>query len=152
MRQGGHRPCSCKGLRGCRLGSGLTFVNRFQGVGEELRDVFEAARAMNGIRDTLGRSLPSNLPQHPTVIPIRPILQEQPEPNPSTPSPGTVLNRSQISTAQYPIIPHLSRQQGVRSQGVISEHDAIKRETGLLMQLTEKSTISSGIGVCCCWW
>ncbi|KIM80376.1 hypothetical protein PILCRDRAFT_531553 [Piloderma croceum F 1598] len=126
------------GSWGCRLGSGLTFVSRFQGVTEELRDGFGAAGVMNGIHDTLGGSLPSNLPQHPAVIPFRPIPTRT---TPSTSFPGgTVLNRSRIPTAQYPIIPYLPRQQGARTRGVIPDHDAIKRKTGLLRQLVEKST------------
>jgi hypothetical protein len=116
---------------------------------------------MNDIHDTLGRSLVRPIIsiiyffngvvsvafKSPTLsigsTSVRPPAQnqeQQPEANPSTSPTAPALNdlQAQLHDTQSSLANHVYK---VRTlEGVIAEHDAIKREIGLLRLLVKKST------------
>ncbi|KAK7018571.1 glycosyltransferase family 69 protein [Favolaschia claudopus] len=129
--------------------SGLTFdhiLSRLQGELTKSRetgqDLQTLSGAMNEIQDTLGGSLPSNLPVFPHVLP--PVRPPQPEQNGSSPPqqypPGPATNspalselQSQLVSTQSSLASHVDKIRAL--EGVFAEQEAIKQEVRTLREL-----------------
>ncbi|KIM79867.1 hypothetical protein PILCRDRAFT_823052 [Piloderma croceum F 1598] len=126
--------------------SGLTFdhiLSRLQGELQKSREtgaeLHNLTGAMNDIHDTLGGSLPPNLPPYPSALPpVRPsTTQNQDPPEPSTSPPALLAElQSQLHDTQSSLANHVDKVRALET--VFAEHDAIKREVGVLRQLVEK--------------
>ncbi|KAJ7233501.1 hypothetical protein B0H12DRAFT_1058711 [Mycena haematopus] len=136
--------------------SGLTFdhiLSRLQGELAKSRetgqDLQTLSGAINDIQDTLGGSLPSNLPPYPHVLPpVRLPQSELPAPSSTSPpqlhppAPESTANasaavlsdlQSQLQTTQSSLASHVDR---IREfEGVFAEQEAIKQELRTLRDL-----------------
>ncbi|KAJ7743958.1 hypothetical protein DFH07DRAFT_835322 [Mycena maculata] len=138
--------------------SGLTFdhiLNRLQGELTKSRetgqDLQTLSGAMNEIQDTLGGSLPPNLPPFPHALPpVRPQPNEQTVPSVSSPPelhpsqshpPENTTNgvvalsdlQSQLLTTQSSLATHVDKIRAL--EGVFAEQEAIKQEVRTLRDL-----------------
>ncbi|KAJ6510379.1 hypothetical protein C8R45DRAFT_963896 [Mycena sanguinolenta] len=135
--------------------SGLTFdhiLSRLQGELAKSRetgqDLQTLSGAINEIQDTLGGSLPSNLPPYPHVLPpVRPPQPELPAqssaspPQLHPPAPESTANasaalsdlQSQLQTTQSSLALHVEKIREL--EGVFAEQEAIKQELRTLRDL-----------------
>ncbi|KAF7326400.1 Glycosyltransferase family 69 protein [Mycena venus] len=129
--------------------SGLTFdhiLSRLQGELTKSRetgqDLQTLSGAMNDIQDTLGGSLPQNLPPFPHVLPpVRPPQAESSAPSPpqlhppapETGSPALSELQSQLLTTQSSLASHVDKIRAL--EGVLAEQEAIKQEVRTLRDL-----------------
>ncbi|KAJ7119431.1 hypothetical protein C8R44DRAFT_788052 [Mycena epipterygia] len=138
--------------------SGLTFdhiLSRLQGELTKSRetgqDLQTLSGAMNDIQDTLGGSLPPNVPPYPHVLPpVRPPPTEPPAPSvpsppqlhssqshpPENPVNGAVALsdlQSQLITTQSSLATHVDKIRAL--EGVFAEQEAIKQEVRTLRDL-----------------
>ncbi|KAF7361236.1 Glycosyltransferase family 69 protein [Mycena sanguinolenta] len=135
--------------------SGLTFdhiLSRLQGELAKSRetgqDLQTLSGAINEIQDTLGGSLPSNLPPYPHVLPpVRPPQPELPPPSSASPpqlhppAPESTANasavlldlQSQLQTTQSSLASHVEKIREL--EGVFAEQEAIKQELRTLRDL-----------------
>ncbi|KAJ7208063.1 hypothetical protein GGX14DRAFT_455387 [Mycena pura] len=125
--------------------SGLTFdhiLSRLQGELNKSRetgqDLQTLSGAMNEIQDTIGGSLPPNLPPYPHVLPpVRPLPNEQSSAVPAPPS----LNHAQENAASGGIAladlqsQLLTTQSSLATHGVFAEQEALKDEVQTLREL-----------------
>lgn len=142
--------------------SGLTFdhiLSRLQGelqkskeTGAELQNL---TGALGDIHDTLGGTVPQNLPSFngAQLPPVRPPQHEQPVASSSAPStsetsPSSSLSpavlhelQSQLHDTQSSLATHVDKVRVL--EGVFKEHEAIKREVSALRELVEHSRASS---------
>jgi hypothetical protein len=84
-------------------------------------------------------SQPPNLPPYPSTLPpVRPsTTQNQDPPEPSTSPPALLVElQSQLHETQTSLATHVDKVRALET--VFAEHDAIKREVGVLRQLVEK--------------
>ncbi|KAJ7034774.1 hypothetical protein C8F04DRAFT_1101088 [Mycena alexandri] len=127
--------------------SGLTFdhiLSRLQGELTKSRetgqDLQTLSGAMNEIQDTLGGSLPPDLPPYPHVLPpVRPPQAEQSAPSgpsaPPAPENTAALSdlQSQLLTTQSSLATHVDKIRAL--EGVFAEQEAIKQEVRTLRDL-----------------
>ena len=118
--------------------SGLTFdhiLSRLQGKLQKSRkmgaELHNLSGAMNNIHDTLGRSLPPNLPPYPSSLPpVQPPPQNQDRPEPTQPSttaltaPAVSDLQGQLHDTQSSLAVHVDKVRAL--EGVLAEHDAMK--------------------------
>ncbi|ETW78273.1 hypothetical protein HETIRDRAFT_23759, partial [Heterobasidion irregulare TC 32-1] len=98
--------------------------------------------AMNEIHETLSGVPPSNLPPYPQSIP--PVQPPQPPPptepptsENSAPTPATVVElQSQLQETQVSLASFVDKIRAM--EGMLSEHEAIKREVSTLRELMEE--------------
>ncbi|KAI0314557.1 hypothetical protein OF83DRAFT_1174648 [Amylostereum chailletii] len=127
--------------------SGLTFdhiLNRLQGELQKSREtgaeLHSLTGAMNDIHETLGGSLPSNLPPYPQSLP--PVLPPQPAPAETShavetsSSPALTEIQAQLQETQVSLATHVDKIRALES--VLSEHEAIKREVTSLREMMEE--------------
>ncbi|KAG9311491.1 hypothetical protein JVU11DRAFT_7687 [Chiua virens] len=124
--------------------SGLSFdhiLSRLQGELQKSRDtgaeLHSLTTAMNDIHDTLGGSLPPNIPHYPPNLP--PVRPPQPQPahEPVQPTdsgsiPVNILNelRSQLHETQASLATHVDKVRAL--EDMLAEHEAIKAEVASL--------------------
>ncbi|KAJ7603989.1 hypothetical protein DFH06DRAFT_1487894 [Mycena polygramma] len=129
--------------------SGLTFdhiLSRLQGELTKSRetgqDLQTLSGAMNDIQDTLGGSLPPNLPSYPHALPpVRPPTAEQSGASPpqlyapQNQAPEAALSdlQSQLLTTQSSLASHVDKIRAL--EGVFAEQEAIKQEVRTLRDL-----------------
>ncbi|KAH7921658.1 hypothetical protein BV22DRAFT_1132085 [Leucogyrophana mollusca] len=131
--------------------SGLSFdhiLSRLQGELQKSRDtgaeLHSLTNAMNEIHDTLGGSLPPNLPHYPQNLP--PIRPAQPtnanEPNPPSDAassiPASALSelRSQLHETQASLASHVDKVRAL--EDMLAEHEAIKSEVASLREMVDE--------------
>ncbi|KIK89944.1 hypothetical protein PAXRUDRAFT_831735 [Paxillus rubicundulus Ve08.2h10] len=125
--------------------SGLSFdhiLSRLQGELQKSRDtgaeLHSLTTAMSDIHDTLGGTLPPNLPHYPHILPpVRPsqVLNEQSE---SGSIPTSALNelRSQLHETQASLASHVDKVRAL--EDMLAEHEAIKAEVASLRNLMDE--------------
>ncbi|KAJ7725938.1 hypothetical protein B0H16DRAFT_1781436 [Mycena metata] len=125
--------------------SGLTFdhiLSRLQGELTKSRetgqDLQTLSGAMNDIQDTLGGSLPPDLPPYPHVLPpVRPPQVEAPSGPAAPPAPENTAAlsdlQSQLLTTQSSLATHVDKIRAL--EGVFAEQEAIKQEVRTLRDL-----------------
>ncbi|KAI0051381.1 hypothetical protein FA95DRAFT_1676087 [Auriscalpium vulgare] len=124
--------------------SGLTFdhiLNRLQGELQKSREtgseLHSLAGAMNDIHETLGGNLPQSLPPYPQTLP--PVLPPQPPASLDTSlaaTPALAELQSQLQQTQSSLSSHVDKIRAL--EGLLAEHDAIKREVSSLRELMEE--------------
>ncbi|KAF4564093.1 hypothetical protein EYR36_003345 [Pleurotus pulmonarius] len=125
--------------------SGLTFehiLNRLQGELQKSRETGTELQSLNGtmseVHDTLGGSLPSNLPPYPhTLPPVRPLqTSDAPEPEPEAhPAiPPTALSdlQAQLHETQASLASHIDKTRAL--EGLLNEQESLKRDVSELRQ------------------
>ncbi|EMD31989.1 hypothetical protein CERSUDRAFT_144523 [Gelatoporia subvermispora B] len=129
--------------------SGLTFdhiLSRLQGELQKSRDTGAELHAttgsLNEIHDTLGGNLPPNLPSYPQTLPsvMPPAAPQQPEPEPH-PAPAESASvlaelQAQLRETQLSLASHVEKIRAL--EGLLAEHDAIKREVSSMRELMEE--------------
>ncbi|KAI0646179.1 hypothetical protein C8Q79DRAFT_926207 [Trametes meyenii] len=130
--------------------SGLTFdhiLSRLQGELQKSRETGAELHSLSGglveIHDTLGGNLPPNLPPYPSTLP--PVVPPQPSrpseeahPEPAQPEPSVAVSelQLQLQETQRSLADHVDK---VRTlEGVLAEHEAIKREVNSLRDAMEE--------------
>ncbi|OCH86578.1 hypothetical protein OBBRIDRAFT_761124 [Obba rivulosa] len=127
--------------------SGLTFdhiLSRLQGELQKSRDtgaeLHAATGSLNEMHDTLGGNLPPNLPSYPqTLPPVMPPPNQQQEQE-SHPAPESISAlaelQAQLRETQLSLASHVEKIRAL--EGMLAEHDAIKREVGSMRELMEE--------------
>ncbi|KAJ7074466.1 hypothetical protein C8F01DRAFT_1100571 [Mycena amicta] len=124
---------------------GLTFdhiLTRLQGELNKSRetgqDLQTLSSAMNDIQDTLGGSLPSNLPQYPHALPpvrppsAQPVATDAPPPPPDN-GPALADLQSQWLSTQSSLAAHVDKVRAL--EGVFADQEALKEEVRTLREL-----------------
>ncbi|KAI9461341.1 hypothetical protein HD554DRAFT_2028256 [Boletus coccyginus] len=127
--------------------SGLSFdhiLSRLQGELQKSREtgaeLHSLTTAMNDIHDTLGGTLPPNIPHFPPNLP--PVRSPQPQPaheqtqsSDSGSPPAAVLNelRTQLHETQASLATHVDKVRAL--DDLLAEHEAIKAEVASLREL-----------------
>ncbi|KAF9240397.1 hypothetical protein BU15DRAFT_73990 [Melanogaster broomeanus] len=118
---------------------------RLQGELQKSRDtgaeLHSLTTAMNDIHDTLGGSLPPNLPHFPPALPpVRPPqpVNEQSQSADSGPVPASALNelRSQLHETQASLASHVDKVRAL--EDMLAEHEAMKVEVASLRDLMDE--------------
>ncbi|KIJ11103.1 hypothetical protein PAXINDRAFT_138122 [Paxillus involutus ATCC 200175] len=125
--------------------SGLSFdhiLSRLQGELQKSRDtgaeLHSLTTAMSDIHDTLGGTLPPNLPHYPhTLPPVRPP-QAITEQSGSGSIPTSALNelRSQLHETQASLASHVDKVRAL--EDMLAEHEAIKAEVASLRDFMDE--------------
>ncbi|KAA1472369.1 hypothetical protein DENSPDRAFT_821141 [Dentipellis sp. KUC8613] len=127
--------------------SGLTFdhiLNRLQGELQKSRETSAELNSLTGamteIHETLGGNLPQNISSYPQTIP--PVIPPQAPPadpaangNQAPPSALAEL-QAQLRDTQASLASHVDKIRAL--EGILGEHEAIKREVGSLRELMEE--------------
>ncbi|GBE87730.1 predicted protein [Sparassis crispa] len=133
--------------------SGLTFdhiLSRLQGELQKSRDtgseLHSLTGSMNEIHDTLGGNMPPNVPPYPQSLPaVMPAQavehhqqQEQHQQQPAPFDPTFTLSelQTQLRETQMSLASHVDKIRAL--EGVLAEHDAIKREVGSMRDMMEE--------------
>ncbi|KAI0777539.1 hypothetical protein BD413DRAFT_467114 [Trametes elegans] len=129
--------------------SGLTFdhiLSRLQGELQKSRETGAELHSLSSglaeIHETLGGNLPPNLPPYPSTLPPvvppqpgRPSEEAQHEPQPE-PAAAVSELQAQLQETQRSLADHVDK---VRTlEGVLAEHEAIKREVSSLRDSMEE--------------
>jgi len=125
--------------------SGLTFdhiLSRLQGELQKSRDTGAELHSLTGsmgdIHETLGGSMPSNLPPYPQSLPpVMPPQQQPPEASTSSVSSSALNNlQSQLQETQMSLAGHVDKFRVLDS--VLAEHEGFKQEIQTLRALMEE--------------
>ncbi|KZT20899.1 hypothetical protein NEOLEDRAFT_1140250 [Neolentinus lepideus HHB14362 ss-1] len=122
---------------------GLTFdtiLSRLQGELQKSRDtgneLHSLSDAMNNIQDTLGGAVAPTLPPHPQSLPpVRPSSEGSTMNEQQSPAQTLRELQAQLHETQNSIAGHVDKMRTL--EGMLAEHDAIKREINSLRELLE---------------